>query len=359
MLDAKIVVNDSFKNCTVFTCGGKFVARDHGHRSFNVSRMLRCCAATFRHLLSRRDGCGDSVLTLHSLPNIQASWSRQRRHLCADALSHRIFAIFPSQHCFAALHNAILEWLDRTVANMYEPIGHRPSSWWNRVQRTPLLRPLLKPSSVAALVVATTVALFLAVHYLSGRSSLVECVPVGSVFHGIPQNVPYEGGPEGSCWCGHGDLYCLCTPSLSVDVVLEVVDLTGNSLGVVVTNRTKPPYGVSLTGGFVDIGESVETAAVREVMEEIGVRLQESALTQVKMFSDPKRDPRRAGATMSFYAKTSEAPSQSTGDETKDIRMIPWPSVPLLSFVFPDHRSIAQEACRFSEACDTAMWRPI
>ena len=53
----------------------------------------------------------------------------------------------------------------------------------------------------------------------------VECLPIGTQFHGIPQNVPYEGGPEGSCWCGHHDEYCLCTPSLSVDVIIEVVAL--------------------------------------------------------------------------------------------------------------------------------------
>lgn len=239
----------------------------------------------------------------------------------------------------------------------------------------------------------------------------VTCVPVGTKFHGIPNNVPYEGGPEGSCWCGHADGYCLCTPSLSVDVVIEISDDTTSSAasaqddevvethhhhqkgldlqalthrirtqlskgdlsraeahfilgnirehtphsrapaskivnkgGIVVTNRTQPPYGVALPGGFVDIGESAEAAAVREVWEETGLVLDESQLLQSQMFSDPRRDPRRAGASMSFFVSSSVSPPQTTGDETSDVRVVPWDQVSALPFAFDDHRKIVEAA---------------
>ena len=231
------------------------------------------------------------------------------------------------------------------------------------------------------------------------RANEVACVPVGTKFHGIPHNVPYEGGPQGSCWCGHADEYCLCTPSLSVDVVIEVSDYadaassdndeagTSQGLdlqvlahrirtqvsegdlsqaeahfilenirahkrvpppnikaGIVVTNRTQPPYGVALPGGFVDIGESAESAAVREVWEETGMVLDESQLMQSQMFSDPRRDPRRAGASMSFFATSSVAPPQTAGDETSDVRIVPWDQVLALPFAFDDHRKIVEAA---------------
>lgn len=83
----------------------------------------------------------------------------------------------------------------------------------------------------------------------------------------------------GSCWCG-SDQYCMCTPSLAIDAVIEVLPDPdtrgggrGDAPGVVLVQRGVPPYGYALPGGFVDVGEEVEAATVREVREETNLTL--------------------------------------------------------------------------------------
>ena len=183
-------------------------------------------------------------------------------------------------------------------------------------------------------------------HHRQDSGCEVQCIPIGTRFHGIPNDVPYNGGPEGSCWCGHGDQYCLCTPSLSVDVVIEVFDHEAEpskSLGIVVANRTVPPWGLALPGGFVEVGESAEDAAIREIEEETGMNLKHSQLQQSRLFSDPRRDPRRAGATQTFYARTNQRPPVSTGDETVNVHLVQWSDIGKLPFAFVDHRKIVAE----------------
>eukprot|EP00930_Biecheleria_cincta_P012970 TRINITY_DN1179_c0_g4_i1.p1 TRINITY_DN1179_c0_g4~~TRINITY_DN1179_c0_g4_i1.p1 ORF type:complete len:232 (+),score=24.37 TRINITY_DN1179_c0_g4_i1:92-697(+) len=158
-------------------------------------------------------------------------------------------------------------------------------------------------------------------------------------FNGIQQNVPYIGGPEGSCWCGDADGYCLCTPSLSVDVIIE--SSIPDMIGIVMVNRTKPPYGYSLPGGYVEIGETAEAAAVREVREETGLTIQEGELQQVLLSSDPRRDVRRHGATMLFSAITSTIPD-THGDETSSVRAIPFGEIGTLNFAFGDQKRVIE-----------------
>ena len=74
------------------------------------------------------------------------------------------------------------------------------------------------------------------------------------------------------------------TPSPTVDIIIE----TG--AGIVLINRKNPPYGWAIPGGFVDYGESVEHAAIREAKEETGLDVRLTGLLGV--YSDPERDPR-------------------------------------------------------------------
>ena len=74
------------------------------------------------------------------------------------------------------------------------------------------------------------------------------------------------------------------TPLLTVDAAIRTPD------GIVLIKRKNPPYGWALPGGFVDVGETVEDAVVREAEEETGLQILD--LWLVGVYSDPVRDPR-------------------------------------------------------------------
>lgn len=78
------------------------------------------------------------------------------------------------------------------------------------------------------------------------------------------------------------------TPLLTVDVVVRLIDRP--DVPVVLIKRRNPPAGWALPGGFVDVGETTETAARREIAEETGLEVVLRGLLGV--YSDPARDPR-------------------------------------------------------------------
>jgi len=89
--------------------------------------------------------------------------------------------------------------------------------------------------------------------------------------------------------------HTLKTPLLTVDVIIRFRG------GIVLIERKNPPPGWALPGGFVDVGESVEEAAVREAREEtnLDVRL----IEQFHVYSDPRRDPRFHTASVVFIGE--------------------------------------------------------
>jgi 8-oxo-dGTP diphosphatase len=78
------------------------------------------------------------------------------------------------------------------------------------------------------------------------------------------------------------------TPLLTVDVIIEMVDRPGRP--IVLIERRNPPPGWALPGGFVDVGETLEQAAVREAREETCLEVKLTRL--LGCYSDPSRDPR-------------------------------------------------------------------
>ena len=95
----------------------------------------------------------------------------------------------------------------------------------------------------------------------------------------------------------------MCTPSLAIDAVIEVsetddLNSVNNNPKIVLVRRRDPPRDLYATpGGFVEIGETVEAAARREVKEE--THLDVVHMEQLAVYSDPNRDKRRH--TVSFY----------------------------------------------------------
>ena len=75
------------------------------------------------------------------------------------------------------------------------------------------------------------------------------------------------------------------TPKLCVDLIIDM----GAGM-IVLIERKNEPKGWALPGGFVDIGESVEEAGLREAYEETGLDIE--VVRQFHVYSDPKRDPR-------------------------------------------------------------------
>ncbi len=124
------------------------------------------------------------------------------------------------------------------------------------------------------------------------------------------------------------------TPKLTVDVILQVWE--GDHLqGIVLIDRQKPPLGLAIPGGFVEVGESVETAAVREMKEEVGLDVELAYLLGV--YSDPSRDPRFHTVSVVFVGDSVGKPRAAS--DAKEAAIYPLEELPFDRLVF-DHRKI-------------------
>lgn len=100
-------------------------------------------------------------------------------------------------------------------------------------------------------------------------------------------------------------------PALTVDMIIETPN------GIVLIERKNPPYGLALPGGFVDYGEPVENAAIREAQEETGLKIELKGILGV--YSNPLRDKRRHTTSVVFIATATGEPQ--AGDDAKAIKM--------------------------------------
>jgi 8-oxo-dGTP diphosphatase len=94
------------------------------------------------------------------------------------------------------------------------------------------------------------------------------------------------------------------TPALTVDIIIELKDRP--DVPIVLIRRKNPPHGWALPGGFVDVGEAVEHAAVREAEEETALRVTLKML--LGCYSDPARDPRGHTASVVYVAEAEGEP---------------------------------------------------
>ena len=121
-------------------------------------------------------------------------------------------------------------------------------------------------------------------------------------------------------------------PLPTIDIIIE---LTGG--GVVLIERKNIPYGWALPGGFVDYGESLEAAAVREAKEETSLEVQ--LIEQFYTYSDPSRDPRQHTISTVYIATAHGVPQGA--DDAKRAKIFTKSQLP--SPIVFDHSRILSD----------------
>lgn len=129
------------------------------------------------------------------------------------------------------------------------------------------------------------------------------------------------------------------SPALTVDAVL----LKGDE--VLLIRRAREPFkGMwALPGGFVDVGEPLEDAVRRELMEETGLR--GDVVDMLGAWGDPKRDPRGHIVTMVFVLKVSGIVDVAI--EEGEVQEARWFSLDKLPDLAADHGDILAAARRW------------
>ena len=126
-------------------------------------------------------------------------------------------------------------------------------------------------------------------------------------------------------------------PIPTVDIIIEMED------NVILIERKNFPYGWAIPGGFVDYGETVENAAIREAKEETSLDVHSIALLGV--YSDPNRDPRHHTVSTVFVARAKGTPKAA--DDAKKIALFQKKTLPSnLAF---DHEIILHDYFRWKK----------
>ncbi len=120
-------------------------------------------------------------------------------------------------------------------------------------------------------------------------------------------------------------------PYPTVDIIIEIEE------SILLIRRKNPPHGWAIPGGFIDAGESAEEAAVREALEETGLRVTLKDLLGV--YSDPDRDPRFHTLSVVYIATATGKPE--AGDDAGDVGLFREETLPKdLAF---DHARILKD----------------
>lgn len=125
------------------------------------------------------------------------------------------------------------------------------------------------------------------------------------------------------------------TPKLTVDIIIELVDQPDKP--ILLIERKNPPFGWALPGGFVDVGETLEQAAVREAAEEISLPV--TLKTLLGCYSNPKRDARMHTVSAVYIAEATGTPKAA--DDAANVKSFSLNDLPeILAF---DHGLILED----------------
>jgi ADP-ribose pyrophosphatase YjhB (NUDIX family) len=132
-------------------------------------------------------------------------------------------------------------------------------------------------------------------------------------------------------------------PIPTVDIIIEVGEK------IVLIKRKNPPHGWALPGGFVEWGESLEEAALREAEEETGLKIK--LVCQFYTYSSPNRDPRFHAISTVYVARAEGVPQ--AGDDASGIGLFARETLPHL-IVF-DHRRIIEDYFENKNSLDSFL----
>jgi len=139
------------------------------------------------------------------------------------------------------------------------------------------------------------------------------------------------------------------TPLLAADALIELVDRPGRP--IVLIERANPPYGWAIPGGFVDLGETLEAASIREAREETSLEVELKVLLGI--YSRPQRDPRGHTVTAIYVAQASGTPQAA--DDAKNVGVFSLDALPQpLAF---DHAQVLEDYRRYRENGEVAPLR--
>ena len=129
------------------------------------------------------------------------------------------------------------------------------------------------------------------------------------------------------------------TPSLTADIFIFDDDFN-----FILIKRLNDPYKNcwALPGGFVEYGESVETAAVREAKEETSIDVE--LIDLVNVYSKPDRDPRGHTVTVAFTAK-GDLSAMKADSDAKEIGIFSYDEIGEIDIAF-DHRQIINDCLK-------------
>ena len=122
------------------------------------------------------------------------------------------------------------------------------------------------------------------------------------------------------------------SPSLAVDIIIVLDD--GK---IVLIERKNPPHGWALPGGFVDYGETLKAAAIREAKEETCLDVEIVSLLNI--YDEPDRDPRQHVISAVFIARARNQ-TPKAADDAKNLKTFDVTSIPDLAF---DHDKILND----------------
>ncbi|MDP3790955.1 MAG: NUDIX hydrolase [Candidatus Omnitrophota bacterium] len=128
-------------------------------------------------------------------------------------------------------------------------------------------------------------------------------------------------------------------PFVAVDAIIDM------GAGIVIIERSNPPFGWALPGGFVDNYESLEDAVRREMKEETDLELLD--LKQFHAYSKPGRDPRFHTIGVVFTAKGKGTPK--AGDDAAGLEIIKLDEIDKINFAF-DHKQIIKDYIEYKKS---------